>query len=147
MAQAQALGSTGTGTQAGACAQPDCSEPRKGKGKYCRAHAAESRARFKALMAESKAKQDARRAGFDAVWDGAIASAMAQAQGAGGQVRITPANSAVAHWAVARGYAQRRPNAKGVWVRVNTGAQALAQACAENLTPLDKRAKFAYLTA
>ena len=136
-----------TQAQVRVCAQQGCTLPTKGKGKYCKAHAAESRARFKALMQASKDAQDTRRAGFDTAWDGVIATAMQGAQGAGGWVRITPANSAVAYWAEARGYAQKRPNAKGMWVRVNRGAEVLAQVSAEYLTPLDARARFAYMTA
>ena len=129
------------------CAQAGCHVAAKGKGKYCPTHAAESRARFKAMVAKQRAARDARRASFDGVWNGAVATAMAQARDAGGWVRVAPANTAVAYWLLERKYAVKRDGATGVWVRVNVGAQTLANTLARELTPLDNRIKVSYNTA
>jgi hypothetical protein len=42
-----------------ACAQATCKEPTVGKSRYCRTHRAESRARFRAMLAERAATKAA----------------------------------------------------------------------------------------
>lgn len=56
------------------CAEEGCFAPTAGQSKYCRIHRAESRLRFKAMLAEQDAVKAERESTFAAVWTDANAA-------------------------------------------------------------------------
>ena len=115
-----------------------CKNPTAGQSKYCKAHRAESRIRFKAMLKAQDAERAERDEMFALVWESAVEAGIkacalvtvgASSKPAQGKVAIRPSNCAFANWVVRHGFGHKVDARKAVVVTLddNNGTEAFAE--------------------